>query len=159
MAWVKVSAGQARQHPLYGLNAHLFWLYLLTLLAFLVRLATLYTAMDMVEPGDPAILAICSALLAGSLGLPLVCLLLSVTWNAMVPFALIACLWAFVAANAGLLLLGMADEMSFVVMAVALTITPLLTYYLLLSRRVNVTYRRRVRYGDPLLEEGERSRA
>jgi len=152
MSWVKVSAGQARRHPLYGVNSHLFWLYVLTLMAFLVRLATLYTAMNMIEPDDPVIVAICRALLAGSLGLPLLFLLLSITWNAMVPFALIACLWAFVAVDAGLLLLGMATETSFVVMAVALTIAPALTYYLLLSRRVNVTYRRRVRYGDPLLD-------
>jgi hypothetical protein len=151
-AWVKVSESQARSHPLYGVNSPLFWFYMLTLTAFLVRLATLYMAMDVIEPRDLAVAHICRVLLAGSLGLPLLLLALSITWHSMVPFALIACLWALVAADAGLLLLGVATDMSFLVMAVSLVVAPLFTYYLLLSRRVNVTYRNRMRHGDPVLD-------
>ncbi|MEN3976453.1 hypothetical protein [Emcibacter sp. SYSU 3D8] len=150
--WVAVPARQARQHPLYGLNLILLCFYVLTLGGLLMRVATLSVAMTFSPLFNPADVQISAALLAAGMGLPLPFLVLSLVWRQAMPIASIACIWASVALDAGLLMLGIMPVMALTATIVSTSTAPLLTYYVLLSRRVNVTYRYRVRASDPALD-------
>lgn len=149
--WVTIAERQARQHPLYGLNGILFCFYALTLGGLLVRAATLMTAMTLSPMFDQADLQISSMLLAWGMGLPLPFLLLSLAWRRIMPAASIACIWSSVALDAGFLILGLMTPVALFGTVASTAAAPLLTFYVLLSRRVNVTYRHRVRANDPIL--------
>ena len=149
--WVHIPERQARLHPLYGLNFILFGCYVLTLGGLLVRAGTLSTAMALSPLFDPQDVRISGVLLACGLGLPLPLLMLSLVWHRVMPAAAIACIWAGVALDAGFLLLGMMTPVVLPGTIASTAAAPLLTFYVLLSRRVNVTYRHRVRSNDPIL--------
>jgi hypothetical protein len=149
--WVPIPEAQALAHPLDGMNGALFAFYLLALGGLFVRVTSAATAMTLIAGLEPTLADICRILLAVSLGLPLPFLLLGVSRHPATPLASILCLWAAVAVDGLFLSLGLLTKYVFIVAAASAAMAPVFTLYMLLSRRVNVTYRHRLRPDDPML--------
>ncbi len=149
--WVAVTEEQALAHPLEGMNGALFAFYLLALGGLLVRMLAASSILSAIGGLEPALADICRILLAISLALPLPFLLFTVSRHPAMPAASIACIWAAAALDGLFLSLGVMNRYVFLVAVSSAAMAPVFTLYLLRSRRVNVTYRLRVRPDDPAL--------
>lgn len=151
MAWISIGEERARAHPLHGMNGPLFGFYLLALGGLLVRLMGMSAAMRLAHTLDPTLSDVCMILLALSLALPLPFLMLALSEHPATPAASILCIWLAAGLDAAFLFMGVMIRPTFLVAAASAAAAPLFTLYMLRSRRVNVTYRHRVRPGDPIL--------
>ncbi|MGE4060392.1 MAG: hypothetical protein AB7E69_16140 [Sphingomonadales bacterium] len=150
MNWIQVTGEEAWQHPLYGFGG---WLAVIYGIEVLLLGNTLYSVLDIAyRAGVGTILSTGFATVWLHLALEIPFLVMAPMRARAMPPVAIACFWIGVAWNIGyVLMISIGPLTSFGVVGPML-LSPVwgvvFTLYLLRSRRVNVTYRWRVRAGE-----------
>lgn len=146
MVWKNVSKDEARAHPLYGFRGWMLSLWILYFLGWLVNFANLSGL------NDAALISLYgtenmgmvkfSVAMSQLLALPL--LVLAPLRHSMMPKMSIICLWLGAVLGFGITFSILPIWMALSGSAVGVILSALWTWYLLKSKRVNVTYNLRI---------------
>jgi len=149
--WTAITEDDARLHPLHGFGGWLYGVYAVEVLTLaftlegVVRVARHYGIEQLANPSFGIMW------LQVALHLPFL-LMAPMTARAMPPVS-IACYWASVLFSLGVFVVpGLLMDLEVIARALFwIAWGVMFTLYLLRSRRVNVTYRHRVRADEPVL--------
>lgn len=170
MAWRQITEEEAQQHPLYGVGGWLLVMMILLILGIALNLVSLLGSGGRVEMGGlqiEASLGFRSVLIIIGIVLNIVVVVFAFTKNPKFPMVALAALWAGVVVALISTFIGPSitieggDEQvrqmiieqvnasystgALTGLVVAAVIAALISWYLLASKRVNVTYNHRVK--------------
>jgi hypothetical protein len=151
VGWTTLPEATAARHPLHGIAGWLLAVFALALVALVRAAVAASETMAFADGLDPLSADLATVAAAAGIGLRLVFPVLALGRHPATPAAAVASLWAGLALDAGLLAAGLAGPGGLVALAATVALAPPVTLYLLRSRRVNVTFRNRVRTDDPIL--------
>ncbi len=149
MAWVPVSEDDARLHPCYGFGGWLWLVYAVEVAGFAMTLDSVVRIVRLSGAGALASPSLAVIWLHLALALPF--LVMAPARARAMPAVSIACYWTGVLASLCSFVLYGLPPMAVPILAPMLfwwAWGVFFTVYLLRARRVNVTYRHRVREGE-----------